>query len=194
MDVAELLGGGCAVVVAGVLLWAGLEKARAHRAFLSTLTALGHAPGWLRRSGAVAVPAAEVSTAVGLLLWPVSWLPRLGVVLLATAFAVAGGLGLHAPQPVRCSCLGFTGDGRLGRRQLAAFPVWIGAVLAIAAAPPAWSAGTGTAMLAGTVLTLGAVRAAGVERARRDASAARQALLDGTGDPIPMFTPVEVPR
>ena len=40
MVVAELIGGGCTVAVAAVLLWAGLEKLRVHREFLGTLTAL----------------------------------------------------------------------------------------------------------------------------------------------------------
>lgn len=190
MDVAELIGGGCTVAVAGVLLWAGLEKLRVHRDFLDTLTALGDAPLWLRRAGAVTVPVAEVAVAVGLLLRPGERLPQLGVVLLAAAFAVAGLLGLRAARPVRCACFGISG-ARLGRRQLYAFPVWFVAVAAIATAPPSWTAGTGATVLAGTVLAMGAVRAVAVERARRDAVGSRLALADGIGHPPPMFVPVE---
>jgi hypothetical protein len=191
MDVAELIGVGATVAVAGVLLWAGLEKLRVHRDFLGTLTALGTAPQWLRRTGAVAVPVVELSVALGLLFWPGNRLPQLGIVVLAVAFAVAGVLALRAAQPIRCACFGLSGS-RLGRRQLYAFPAWIGAAVAIAAAPPLWTAGTGTTVLAGTVLAMAAVRAVAVERARRAAAATRHAFAESTGNPPSLFTPVEV--
>jgi hypothetical protein len=190
MDVAELIGGGATVAVAGVLLWAGLEKVRVHREFVSTLTALGTAPRWLRRTGAVAVPVAEVTVAFGLLFWPGNRLPQLGVALLATAFAAAGLLGLRAVQPIRCACFGYAG-GTLGRRQLYAYPVWLAAATAIAATPPSWTAGTGTVVLAATVLAMAAVRGVSVERARRDAAATRRAFADSTGNPPAIFAPVE---
>jgi hypothetical protein len=193
MDVAELIGGGATVAVAGVLLWAGLDKLRVHRDFLGTLTALGAAPQWVRRSGAVAVPALEISVALGLLLRPGSRLPQFGVVVLATAFAVAGLLGLRAAQPIRCACFGLAGSS-LGRRQLYAFPLWIAAAIAIAAAPPAWATTTGTTVLAATVLAMGAIRAVAVERARRAAAATRRAVDESTGNPPNIFAVVEVPQ
>jgi hypothetical protein len=193
MDVAELIGVGATVAVAGVLLWAGLEKLRAHRDFLGTLTALGAAPEWLRRTGAVGVPAVEISVAWGLLLWPGNRLPQVGVVMLAAAFAVAGLLGLRAAQPIRCACFGISG-GSLGRRQLYALPLWIVAAVAVAAAPPDWTAGTGTMVLAATVLAMAAVRAVAVERARREAAATRRAFAGGTGNPPNIFAVVEAPQ
>lgn len=161
--------------LSGVLLWAALEKLRAQPELRETLAALGSG-GWPKRLLAPVVPAAEIVTAVGLLLVPAAQWPRLGVACLGVTFAVAGVLGLRAGQRVTCSCLGTTSGGLLGWTQIILLPGWLAAGYALAWLDPGWSAGEGVQYLAGLMVFLGALRAVSVVRELRAAGGNRRAI------------------
>ncbi|MGQ0774333.1 MAG: MauE/DoxX family redox-associated membrane protein [Pseudonocardiales bacterium] len=161
--------------LSGVLLWAALEKLRAQRELRALLAALGFG-GWPKRFLALAVPAAEIVTAVGLLLIPAALWPRFGVVCLGVTFAVAGVLGLRAEQRISCSCLGTTSGGLLGWTQLILLPGWLAAGYALAWLDPGWSAGEGLQYLAGLMVLLGALRAVSVVREWHTAVGNRRAI------------------
>jgi hypothetical protein len=185
----DALAGTVVVVgVGGLLLLAGVEKLRAPRAFGDTLAALG-VPRTTRPALGVGVPAAEIGTATALLLAPSARWPSAAVLLLAAGFAVAGMLALRVPGGVACSCLGGTGDGRLGRRQVLALPLWVAAVVVVGLDPPRWSPSSGAAVLAGLGLAYGALRARETVGAWLAARADRRALAEGAEYQPSMFVP-----
>jgi hypothetical protein len=112
--------------MSAVLLWAGLEKARAMAPFASALRDLGVPP---RAAPVLAYTtvAAELSAALGLIFYPSVPLFT-GVIGLAAAFACAGLVALLHHKRIACPCFGPYGARALGWKQLASFPVWIGCV------------------------------------------------------------------
>jgi hypothetical protein len=131
-------------VMAGVLLWAGLEKARAVTPFASALQQLG---GWAAITPLLAriVIAVELLTAVGLIYRP-SLLALAAVTALAVTFAGAGLIAIVRRQRIACGCFGPLGSRVLGREQLVALPLWLGGTAFVA-----WQ-GTTPAVLSGTRL------------------------------------------
>src|SRR5215218_1786267 len=112
--------------MAALLLWAGLEKARAVTSFASVLRQLG-VPAATAPVLAPIVIALALSVGLGLIYY-VS-LPILAAVAgLATAFAGAGLIALRRPERIACSCFGPYGTRALGRVQLIALPLWLGGV------------------------------------------------------------------
>lgn len=184
---------GTVLVVGGgaLLLLAALEKLRAPAAFRGTLAALG-VPVRVRPALSVGVPLAELGTATALLLLPATPWPPAAVLVLALGFAAAGALALRVDGDVACSCLGPTGGGVLGRRQLLALPIWVLAVAAVRLDPPRWTATTGAAVLAGLCLAYGAWRGREVAVARSGARADRRAVVEGAEQHPSMFVFEEV--
>jgi hypothetical protein len=181
-----------ALTLTSVLIWAGLEKLRSPGSLLATLDALGlgGAPG---RILAVGVPAAEVVTAVGLLLLPGAIWPRVGVAVLAVMFAVAGGLALRRDEPVSCACFGATGGASLGWRQILLLPVWLIATVALHRNHPDWAPVTGLEYLAGLTVLGVTLRSVLVVRAWRAAVGNRRAIEEAIVIRTPiMLTPEEV--
>lgn len=115
--IASLVSVGC-----GVLLWAGLEKARNRRPLASTLAALGVSPG-LAGVASLVVPAAELGTVALVAAGGSRYLSGLLFIALGTGFAVAGALSRLTGRRVACACFGATAS-ELGWRQLAALPLW----------------------------------------------------------------------
>lgn len=171
----DLLAALVACAIAGVFVVAGVEKLRSRRAFAKTLTDLGVWPG-LRSPLVIAVPALELVTAAGLMLAPRAWWPAAAVVLLGSAFAVAGLLSLRLRQPVACSCLGTAAEGYLGMRQVIVLPLWLAAAALLIAAPPTWSVGQGIQLLALVVVAACVLPAVKVVRAWRSDAAHRHAI------------------
>ncbi len=158
-----------AAAVAGVLLWAGLEKLRSGAAFAETLAALGFGLrlGMIIR---LVVPAAEVAVATGLLLTPASIWPRLGVAVLAMTFAMAGAIGLRRNERIACSCFGATGSETLGWRQLVLLPIWLLAAFMVWESGPNWSTLAGLQYLAALIVLVALIPGVGVVAAwHRDA-------------------------
>lgn len=114
------------LVMAALLLWAGLEKARAVKSFASVLRQLG-VPAATAPVLARIVIALELSAGLGLI-YSVSLPTITAVTGLATAFACAGLIALRRPQRIVCSCFGPYGTRALGRDQLIALPLWLGGV------------------------------------------------------------------
>jgi hypothetical protein len=117
-----------AMVIAAVLLWAGLSKFASLGRFASTLEALGIPAWWSHRLSGL-VPLAEVLTALGLLFAP-HWLWTLvAVVALGGAFALAGLVAMLRKQRILCNCFGSSAaGGYLGLTQILALPACIGVV------------------------------------------------------------------
>ncbi len=92
-----------AVVLAGVLAWAGLAKARSVHSTQASFEALGlMAPAALARI----VPGVELAVAVGLVVAP-AWAAPFALGLLV-AFSVVLIRALRADTPVSCGCFGAT--------------------------------------------------------------------------------------
>jgi hypothetical protein len=117
-----------AMVMAAVLLWAGLAKFTNLGGIASTLQALGAPATWSHRASGV-VPLSEVLTALGVLFAPHSRWTLVAVVALGGAFALAGLVAVLRKERIRCDCFGpgATG-GYLGLTQILALPAWVGGV------------------------------------------------------------------
>ena len=105
-----------------------------------------------------------------------------GVALLASAFAVGGLIALRRHEAILCNCLGSGRGGYLGRRQLAALPVWLAAVALVwqgRQTPPPPS--DGAAFLAALGLSLAAIRAFETLGAWREASGDRRSAAEMYG-------------
>jgi hypothetical protein len=172
--------------LSGVLLWAGMEKLRDGAGFDRTLAAIG-VPAALRPAVRFAVPAAELVVGASLVLAPGQAWPRVGALLLAAAFAVAGGLGLLAAEDVTCSCFGATGGGKLGWAQLAALPVWVLAVLGAAALERPWSWPDGVQYLAALIVALCVLRSVPLLREWRVATGNRVAIDESVVQRAPIL-------
>jgi hypothetical protein len=166
-----------ACAMAGVLLWAGLEKARDPAATASTIRGLGARN--VARPAAAVLAAVEIALGFCLVFTPHSTAAQLGVTALAATFALAGSIALSREEPIRCSCFGAGGNGYLGWSQLLAFPVWLGgaAVLRLwmPEAPPAHVSATGLAVIA---VGIAGARAIQVSRARDGARGDRRSAQE----------------
>ena len=164
--------------MAGVLLWAGLEKARDLGSSASTIRSLG-VPLKLARRSAGLLALTEVGVAFGLLFKPESVVTQIGVVVLALAFAVAGIIALRQDEPIRCNCFGAGGNGHLGRNQIIALLPWLaGVVLVHLGALESSSLSEGAIRLAALGLSLAVFRAVAVWRAQREARGDRLTAME----------------
>ena len=151
-----------ALAMASILLWAGLEKARALPSVASALAQLG-VPQKRVSAAAVSLIAAELAVALGLIFRPGSAATLVGVLGLAVAFAGAGLIAMVRHRRIRCSCFGSSGGAALGKRQLLALPLWIaGAAVLRLQPPPPWQ---GEVSLAVVGLSLAALRGISTWRA-----------------------------
>jgi hypothetical protein len=124
--------GVCAVLVmAAVLLWAGLAKFTNLGGFAATLQALGVPADRSRRASAL-VASSEVLTALGVLFAP-HWRGTLAaVVALGGAFALAGLVAVLRKERIHCNCFGpGAAGGYLGLTQVLALPAWVGGAWAL---------------------------------------------------------------
>lgn len=159
---AELLGGTAAHGTAAVLLWAGIEKARAPGATASTLEDLGVGRRW---AGPAVVPLVvlELAVALSLVVRPGDTASLVGVGLLGAAFALAGGIAVRRDERIRCACFGRDHDRVLGWTQVLALPVWIAAgALAWSWAPAPATATEAAVSLCAVGLLVATVRAGGL--------------------------------
>ena len=159
-----------AVILAALLLRAGLEKSADLRATAATVSALGVPAGWAGlAAGLVAV--LEVATALGALFAPQSDWTQAGVAGLGGAFALAGLVAVIGRKQIRCNCFGSgTAGGFLGTGQILALPAWLGAALVLHAGVPADPPFvTGALLLAAVALALAALKVPALRRAVREA-------------------------
>jgi len=170
----EIVATAVALTLAVVLFWAGLEKVRHLTPFVSTLRQMG-IPAGGAQPAALVLLGAELGVAVGLVLRPASAMTLTAVLSLAGAFAVSGLIALRRKQTVRCGCFGPYGNGYLGMNQIAAFPLWVGAValLWVQGTPPPSGLRAASA-LAAVGLTLAALRAVHAVRAAHEARGDRR--------------------
>jgi hypothetical protein len=156
----------------GVLLWAGLEKARNRRPLAATLTGLGVPPP-LAGLASVAVPAAELGTVANVIAGGPRAVSGWLLIALGAGFAAAATLSRLTGRRVECACFGSTAS-ELGWRQVAALPLW---VLTGSAAMrlPTYSLQDRLAVFAGGTLAIMALRAIPVMRAGVEARADRRA-------------------
>lgn len=172
--------------LSGVLSWAGLEKLRSGSEFEATLGGL-RIPGVLTPVIRWGLPVTEIVLGSAVATVPSALLPRVGVLVLAAAFAIAGVLGLRATEKISCSCLGGTGDTELGWRQIAALPLWAAAVAAVSVSPPPAHGDDGPARLAVVAMAMCAVRAANAVKQARAAKADRTSFAEGIGQRPSIF-------
>src|SRR5262249_44079402 len=111
-------------VMAGVLLWASVEKARDLWPVTGTLQRLG-VPVGKARVGAALLLLAELGVGFGLVFLPERELTQIGVVFLACTFAFGGIVALRQDEPIRCNCFGTGTNGYLGVNQLVALGGWL---------------------------------------------------------------------
>jgi hypothetical protein len=153
----QALAMGLALALAAALFAAAIAKLTRPEGIRVTLVALG-VP--VRRSWAAvyALIAAETAGAALLLVAPRLPLSAGLVLALFIAFAAAGALALRARSPIACACFG-SGSRPLGARQILQLGPAAAAV-AVVFRDAAWSAQTGTALVA-TALLVTAAWAAG---------------------------------
>jgi hypothetical protein len=164
--------------MAGVLLWAGLEKGRTLDLSTSTILALG-VPLRQARPVAMVLILAEICVGFGLLFWPDRVLTQTGVVALALVFALAGIIALSRGKSIHCNCFGWGSSGRLGRSQIVALLPWfVGVALLRLALTEPLRLSAGAARLCGVGLTLASFRAITVWRARREARGDRLCAIE----------------
>lgn len=173
-----------ALPLAGVLLWAGLEKLRTPRAFRGTLAEL--LPGWSVSAVSCLVPVAELMVGSGLLLAANATWPVLGVVLLGILFASAGVAALLRGKRVTCSCFG-AGAHTLGWREIVILPVWLVAAYLFERTEPAWTTSDGIQYLAALVVILALIRAGMVTRLWYTAIGNRNAIAESATVRRPML-------
>ena len=166
------------VAMASVLLWAGVEKARRPGSIAATLQQLGLAERGARVV-ALCLAAAEIGVALGLIFQPASPTTLAGVLALATAFAVAGLFALRRHETIGCACFGLSGNGRLGKTQILALPVWgIGVAVLWLSRPAPFPDPALAALVPLTIATLRGVDAVReAHAARGDRRSAREMLL-----------------
>jgi peroxiredoxin len=101
------------ILLAAVLLIAGIAKLRDPA---GTRAALGqfHAPAWLVGPAALALPAAELALAGGLLAEPVARYAAGAATALLAVFAVAVAALLARGEDAECRCFGALSSGRVG--------------------------------------------------------------------------------
>jgi uncharacterized membrane protein YphA (DoxX/SURF4 family) len=166
------------MAMAGMLLWAGLEKLRDLKLISSSIRSLG-VPS--RGAGFVAalVALTEIGVGLGLVFEPDSSWTQTGVVTLAGMFALAGAVALRVDSPIPCSCFGSGGKGNLGSRQIVALGPWlIGAALVRLATQGPWSLAEGAGRLVIVGLALAMLRAISVWRSLHEARGDRRSAQE----------------
>lgn len=174
MDAVTIVHPGAALIMAAVLLWAGLEKCRNLALTAATVKEIGFS-STASFPVALLVAIAEIGIALALLFRPNSTVTHASVVLLAGLFALVGLIALSSGKQIRCHCFGAGGNGQLGKSQILALMGWLAgiALLRIGGleAPPF---SIGVAYLAATCLVIASVRAFAV----------RKAILEARGDRV----------
>jgi hypothetical protein len=166
-----------AAVAGSILLWAALEKARHPGGLAATLRHLG-VPSTLVRAAGLVI-AVELGVGLGLVFRPDSLLTQGGVVVVASAFAVAGLLALRRDEPVPCTCFGPGSPGYLGVNQIAALVPWVGAAAILNAADVARPAPSeGASILAVVALAMAGLRLVRVLDVSREARADRRSARE----------------
>lgn len=179
------------VSMCALLLLAGTEKLRAMDGFAETIRRLG-IPARLIPAVVVFLPVFEIVVGISLVLVPNSWLPKTGALLLVISFAVAGVVGLASREPIRCACLGSTGEHVLGSRQLYALPVWlVGLAYLEWFASTNWTWHTGVYYIVLSVLTLTVLKSISLARRATAASSTRQAMNESNAVQPSMFHSIE---
>lgn len=118
-----------------ILLTASATKLVPEPRFAGTLTALGIHGRWLTPKVATTLLAgAELLAFLGLTLVR-GWVGAASLILLGSGFAAAGLIAIRRRIDVPCNCFGSIGDKSLGWRQVAAWPVWLGAASLLLVAP-----------------------------------------------------------
>jgi hypothetical protein len=161
------------LMMASVLLWAGLEKVRSPGSVASTMRQIG-VPGKVVGSAGKLLVTLELATAFGVIFAPGSWGVISGLLVLTTAFTVAGAIGLVRPEPIHCGCFGPGGGGYLGMRQLAGSPFWMaGAALLWLEGPTRPTFREGIALFTLVSLTVAGLRSVSALRATASARSDR---------------------
>jgi hypothetical protein len=174
-DVMTVAAMSAAVVMAALLLRAGVEKSADLPATASTIAALGIPAEWAHRAAGV-MALVEVGTALGVLFAPGSGWTLAAVAALAGAFALAGLVAVLRKSRIRCNCFGSGAAGAyLGRAQILALPAWIGGALLLHYGHPE------TLPLASGALLLAA---AGLATATLKVAALWQAVREARGDRV----------
>ncbi len=158
-----------ALTIAGVLLWAGLEKARNPASISSTITELG-VPRRVARPAAIFLIVTEISIGVLVLFQPSSVVVQMGIVMLALLFAFAGLIVWMRGKRIQCGCFGAGARGYLGLRQTLNLVPWcIGAAILKMGPPEGQALSESAALFASVALVIAAWRGYAVLRAQHEA-------------------------
>lgn len=163
------------LALGAVFLWAAASKVLAVNQLRDTLEQLGVDTA-LARAGAPLVVAAEFAAGAGLIVVPGSWTPRGLVVVLASAFALAGLFAVRTGRRVNCHCFGGTANRLLGWRQVWQWPLWVGLAAIAHWRPADWAWRDGVAILAFVLVALTLMRLPGQLRLMRRLQGDRIAL------------------
>ncbi len=168
------------VAMASILLWAGVEKARAPSTVVSVARRVG-VPGGLARVGVAIVTVLELATGMALLLAPHAPATIAGVTVLALLFAAAGLAALRRGERIRCGCFGPQSDASLGAAQVAMLPLWIIGAAIVGMSEPSANDPQPSFLFAVVALTMAALRGGSALRsarlARADRRSAREMLI-----------------
>ena len=127
MDAVTIVHPGAALIMAAVLLWAGLEKCRNLALTAATVKEIGFS-STASFPVALLVAIAEIGIALALLFRPNSTVTHASVVLLAGLFALVGLIALSSGKQIRCHCFGAGGNGQLGKSQILALMGWLAGI------------------------------------------------------------------
>lgn len=168
-----LISKAAALTMAGVLLWAGCEKARNPASITSTITNLG-IPRRAAQLAAIFLITAEIGLGVLVLFQPNALTVQMGIVLLAMLFALAGLIVWMRGERIHCSCFGAGARGYLGLRQIINLVPWcIGAGILTMGSQEAQALSESAAYFASVALGIAAWRGHAVLRAQHEARADR---------------------
>jgi len=166
------------LAMAGVLLWAGLEKARNVGPSVSTLMSLG-VPRRQARLATHLLSLIEIGAGFGLVFQPHLVWTQLGIVILGLLFALAGIIALQRDHPIRCNCFGVGVNGQLGRTQVLTLWAWLsGAAVFYHGFDQPVSLSAGAIRVATLGLVMATMRAVAVWGARREARDDRQSAME----------------
>lgn len=119
-------------LTAMVLIWAGASKLAEPASIRRTIQAL-QLP--VVQMLAMALGVLESGAGLALVLLPGQWVTALWIFGLAAIFAAAAALAIFRDLDVDCACLGSIRSARLGWRQLALMPLWLGIAGSVVAVP-----------------------------------------------------------
>jgi hypothetical protein len=146
------------VLLAGIFLWAGLEKSRNLAPLASTIQALG-VPLTVARPISGLLALVETFVATGLIFTPHWVSTKVGIVGLSLAFALAVLVAKWRGELIDCTCFGGM-NGRLGLKQVLALAPWLGSAAylhLVVVEPLAFS--TGSIRFCALALTITGIRA-----------------------------------